>query len=185
MRIKIFCIFVLIFMMKFAVAKDGAVDIAIDLDEKTQQVTLTLTNTSDSDIAIENSFGFTKEELEGEGRVEAVHAGSFAGFLYGVDVMVASEDMRLLSVSSMFPDGYIQNRIFSSRLLSHSSMRMKKGTNYVKKLHLRDILGGLENHVGFDTLNLSGSFVKVRLKVFLKEPIVQALQNETDWIHIE
>ena len=186
MKTGILIIFFLAFIGESAMAKEDAIAINIDLNKKTQLITLTLINTSDSDIVIENSFGFTQKELEAspEGMtIEALSSDPFK-YPYGIGVMLASEDMKPLSITEVSVDGYISNRILASQLLKESKMKVRRNVNYIKRLHLYDILGGMERHVGFDALRLPGLFVKIRLDVFLKEPVITKIQKETDWVQL-
>ncbi|GHT96513.1 hypothetical protein AGMMS49545_21680 [Betaproteobacteria bacterium] len=167
-------------------ATDDIIDLNIEIDEKTQLIVLTLTNTGETDVLIENSFGFTEKELGNplNGVVESFNSNNHE-FPYGLDVKIASEDMTILSVSETFDDGYVQNRILISHLLMRSTMIVRKGVKYVKKIRLPELIGGLHHYLDFDMLNMNSLLVKLRGKIFVKKPVVQTFEKETHWIRLE
>jgi hypothetical protein len=206
----------LVCFMQWGIAMANDLDVAVAFDGKTQVITITLTNVGDENILIADSLGFLKEKakecnpfLPAFRTMERILFSTIKSTgepFSGIDVKVNSSDMTSLSTSDIFPDGYIQNRIFISSFIEPSWVSIQKNLTYVKKLHLQDIIRGLP--VNFDRNNMKGLFVKIRAQIYLENPAIkeeiyvenpstgkthkitavktlQTIVKETDWILIE
>jgi hypothetical protein len=176
--------FLLLFVNHIAMADESCVNMTIDFDKQSRIVILMFENVCESEIVIENSFGFSDKELESSSLwIESLESDEHL-YPYGISVKFASKDMELLSRHEMSDEGYVQNRVFESSLLEEKTMIVRHGIKYAKRLRLLSIVVGMENYLDFDLYKMTDVFIKIRLELFMRKP-AKMFVKETEWMFLD
>ncbi|MDR2128005.1 MAG: hypothetical protein LBP52_02920 [Burkholderiaceae bacterium] len=187
---------------------DDVLDLDVSVNKKTHEIILGVQNISNEPVFMVNSLAWTDAELRcleilmlncnQESLALPNHGlggdASWHAIPSGVAVKVASEGMRLLSASTLFPDGYAQNRVLVSQFINPEDplyrVELKKGVKYVRKTSLYSLLRGLGSDLEFDPEHMSNLYVKIRFSVFATDrnhmhPPARKIEKETDWIKLD
>jgi hypothetical protein len=181
LRHKLFC-FLVLFSLGVGVARadENCVNMRLEFDQESRIITFLFEKICESEISIDNSFGFTYAELANPiaSRIESLASPEYA-YPYGVCVKFASLEGKLLS------EGWcVQNRVLISSFLTRKRMVLERGREYVKRLRLSSLVGGMERYLGFDPNKSCNLAIQIRFELFLEEPVVKVIAKETPWIRL-